>query len=197
MSLSGNLSVLATFQLCFNFTWYLAANKTVTFLIYFAFLEFPLGQRKEVITGCQDTELSYFDLNVTKYWKGSIKYFSVFKSNILKFIRPSPNSVYNCHNPRGICLITRLRLGLSHLREHKFKHGFQDMLNPLCSCGNDVESTEHFLLRCPKFVNERHTLLSSLGIFNCSLLENTSKVLTQTLLFGNASLSPSDNSQDP
>ena len=84
-----------------------------------------------------------------------------------------------------------------HLRQHKFKHGFQDTLNPLCSCGNDVESTEHFLLRCPKFVNERHTLLSSLGIFNCSLLENTSKVLTQTLLFGNASLSPSDNSQDP
>ena len=197
MSLSGNLSVLATFQLCFNFTWYLAANKTVTFLIYFAFLEFPLGQRKEVITGCQDTELSYFDLKVTKYWKGSIKFFSVFKSNILKFIPPSPNSVYNCHNPRGIFLITRLKLDLSHLRQHKFKHGFQDTLNPLCSCGNDVESTEHFLLRCPKFVNERHTLLSSLGIFNCSLLENTSKVLTQTLLFGNASLSPSDNSQDP
>ena len=68
-------------------------------------------------------------------------------------------------------------------------------LNPLCSCGNDVEFTEHFLLHYPKFVNERHTLLSSLGIFNCSLLENTSKVLTQTLLFGNTSLSPSDNSK--
>ena len=52
--------------------------------------------------------------------------FSVFKSNILKSIRPSPNSAYNCHNPRRICLITRLRLGLSHLRQHKFKHGFQD-----------------------------------------------------------------------
>ena len=98
---------------------------------------------------------------------------------------------------KELYLITRLKLGLSHLRQHKFKHGFQDTLNPLRSCGNDVESTEHFLLRCPKFVNERHTLLSSLGIFNCSLLENTSKVLTQTLLFGNASLSPSDNSQDP
>ena len=106
-----------------------------------------------------------------------------------------PNSVYNCHNPRGICLITRLRLGLSHLREHKFKHGFQDMLNPLCSCGNDVESTEHFLLHCPQFVNERRTLLSILGNFNYSLLENTSKVLTQTLLFENTSLSLSDNSQ--
>ena len=121
--------------------------------------------------------------------------FSVFKSNILKFIRPSPNSVYNCHNPRGICLITRLRLGLSHLREHKFKHGFQDTLNPLCSCGNNVESTEHFLLHCPQFVNQRSTLLSTLGNFKSSLLENTSKVLTQILLFGNKSLSPSDNSK--
>ena len=121
--------------------------------------------------------------------------FPVFKSNILKFIRPSPNLVYNCHNPRGICLITRLRLGLSHLREHKFKHGFQDTLNPLCSCGNDVESAEHFLLHCPQFVNERRTLLSTLGNFNCSLLENTSKVLTQTLLFGTTSLSPNDNSK--
>ena len=123
------------------------------------------------------------------------KNFSVFKSNILKFIRPSPNSVYNCHNPRGICLITRLRLGLSHLREHKFKHGFQDTLNPLCSCGNDVESTEHFLLHCSQFVNETRTLLSTLGNFNCSLLENTNNILIQTLLFGNMSLSPSSNSK--
>ena len=118
---------------------------------------------------------------------------SVFKSNILKFIQPSSNSVYNCHNPRGICLITRLRLGLSHLREHKFKHGFQDTLNLLCSCRIDVEPTEHLLLYCLQFVNERCTLLSTLGNFNGSFLENTSKVLTQTLLFGNTSVSPSNN----
>ena len=119
--------------------------------------------------------------------------FSVFKSNILKFIRPSPKS--NCHNPRGICLITRLRPGLNHLRQNKFKHGFQDTVNLLCSCGNNVESTEHFLLHCPQFVNQRSTLLSTLGNFKSSLLENTSKVLTQILLFGNKSLSPSDNSK--
>ena len=71
---------------------------------------------------------------------------------------------YNCHNPRGICLITRLRLGLSHVREHKYKHGFQDTLNPLCSYGNDVEATEHFLLHCRQFVNERRTFLSTLEI---------------------------------
>ena len=100
--------------------------------------------------------------------------FSGFKSNILKLLRPSPNYVCNCHNSWGICLITRIRLGLSHLREQKFKHSFQDTLNPLCSCGN--ESTEHFLLRCPEFANKRCTLLSTLGNFNCSLLQNTSKV---------------------
>ena len=121
--------------------------------------------------------------------------FSVFKSNILNFIRPSPNSVYNCHIPRGICLIRRLILGLSNLRQHKYKHGFQDTFNPLCSCGIDVEATEHFLLHCPQFFNERCTFLSTLGDFNCSLLENTSKVLTQNFLFGNASLIPSDNSK--
>ena len=82
-----------------------------------------------------------------------------------------------------------------HLQTHKFKHGFQDTVNPLYSCENDVESTEHFLLHCRQFVNERCTLLSTSGNFNCSLLENTSKVLTQTLLLGNTSLSLSDNSK--
>ena len=86
--------------------------------------------------------------------------YSVFKNNILKLIRPSPNSVYNCQNPWGICLIIRLKLGLCHLREHKFKHVFQDTLNPMCSCGNDVESTENFLLHFPQFINERRTWLA-------------------------------------
>ena len=46
---------------------------------------------------------------------------SVFKSDILKFIPPSPNCVYNCHNPNGLKFIRRLRLGLNHLRQQKFK----------------------------------------------------------------------------
>ena len=35
--------------------------------------------------------------------------------------------------------------------------------------------------------------LSTLGNFNYNLLENTSNVLTQTLLFGNTSLRPGNN----
>ena len=84
-------------------------------------------------------------------------------------MRQSPNSVYNFHNPNCHNLILRLKPGLSHLREHKFKNGFQDTLNPLCTCGIDAESTKHFLLHCPQFANERHNLLSTLGNFNYSL----------------------------
>ena len=61
----------------------------------------------------------------------------------------TPNSIYNCHDPKVVKVITRLRLGLSYLREHKFKHNFQDSINPLCNCGHDTESTTHFLLHCP------------------------------------------------
>ena len=66
---------------------------------------------------------------------------SIFKSNILKFIRPKPNNVYYCHNHKGIKLLTRLRLGLSYLREHKFKHNFQDYLNAIFLCGNEIENS--------------------------------------------------------
>ena len=76
------------------------------------------------------------------------KSFSIFRKNILKFIRPSSNSIFNRHNPRGVKLLTRLRLGLSHLRDNKFKHSFQDSLNPVYNCGTDVETTTHFFLHC-------------------------------------------------
>ena len=54
-----------------------------------------------------------------------------FKNSLLKFIRPSTNSLFKVSVSFGIELVTRLRLGLSHLREHKFNHNFQDTINPL------------------------------------------------------------------
>ena len=40
---------------------------------------------------------------------------SILRKNILHFIRPAPNSIYNFHNPKGVKLITQIRFGLSHL----------------------------------------------------------------------------------
>ena len=64
---------------------------------------------------------------------GTQEYFIFdFKNSILKFIRTSPSNVFNCNNYKGIRLITQLRVGMNHLRKHKFKHNFQDCLNPIC-----------------------------------------------------------------
>ena len=63
---------------------------------------------------------------------------SVFKEKILNYIRTFPNSFFDCHNPKRIKFITRIRLGLSYLREHKFNHSFQETINPLCNCGQDI-----------------------------------------------------------
>ena len=45
---------------------------------------------------------------------------NIFKLKKLKFIRPTANSNFGCHNPTGVKLLTRLRLGRSHLRKRKF-----------------------------------------------------------------------------
>ena len=37
-----------------------------------------------------------------------------FQKRILSFIRASPNSTFNCLNPKRVRLLSRLRLGLSH-----------------------------------------------------------------------------------
>ena len=89
---------------------------------------------------------------------------------------------------------SRLRLGLSHLREHKFKNSFQDSLNPLCKCGAEVESTSHFLLYFPIYNNDRSSLLSTIRNIDCKLLEITDSSLTQTLLYGNPSFDIITNS---
>ena len=80
-------------------------------------------------------------------------------------MRPSPSRTYNCFNNKGIEHITRLCLGLSQLLDHKFKHGFLGCLNPICSCGLDIETTCH-LLHCPNFANERSTLLNIVSTIN-------------------------------
>ena len=74
---------------------------------------------------------------------------NVFKKELLKFIRPGPNLTFDIHDTKGLKLLTRLRLGLSHLGDHKFRRNFQDSVCPMCTCGQDIETTTHFFFHCP------------------------------------------------
>ena len=49
-------------------------------------------------------------------------------------------SLFAIHNPAGVKLLSRLRLKLSHLNEHKFRHNFKDVLTPLCDYGSETET---------------------------------------------------------
>ena len=110
--------------------------------------------------------------------------FTIFRSTVLKSIRPTPKSIFNISNPLRIKYLTWLRLGLSHLREHKFRHHFNDTLNPLCPCNLEVESVSHFFLHCHFFHNERLDLMN--GITNIDpdihLLDDIS--ISNLLLYG-------------
>ena len=66
------------------------------------------------------------------------------------------NGIFGCHNLIGAKLLTRLRLGLSHLWEHKFKHSFQDTLNPLCSCRKKSKLPSIFSFHVPVTLMKGH-----------------------------------------
>ena len=112
----------------------------------------------------------------------NVKSLGIFKSNIFKSFRPTPRSFFNCYNHKEIRLMARLRLGLSHLREQKFNRNFQNCINPLCSCGMDIESTSHFFLHCPLFDDQRITPLNTLNKTDSRLIETNESSL---ILFGN------------
>ena len=45
---------------------------------------------------------------------------STFKNRVLSFIRPVQDNIFNIFDSIGLKCLTRLRLGFSHLNEHRF-----------------------------------------------------------------------------
>ena len=116
-----------------------------------------------------------------------------FKSKVWKFIRPSENSIFLCNNPKGIQLLTRLRLCLSHLWDHKFKHNFLDTLNPIYNCGEDIETSCHYLLHFSLYTNERLTLLNVIRGIDDSILGLSDSYIVEIPLYGKKFLYISSN----
>ena len=85
-------------------------------------------------------------------------------------------------------------MGLSHLREHKFRHNFNDTIDPFCLCGtNNLETSEHFLLHCPTYAYLSHKLFDNLHNNNILLLPLEKSLILQILLYGSDNYNPSMN----
>ena len=83
---------------------------------------------------------------------------SVFKSKILALIRPLSKPVCGIHDPKGLAILTQLRVGLSKLNFHKFRHNFSETIDPMCPANDGVEDTEHYLLLCQSYEEPRREL---------------------------------------
>ena len=78
----------------------------------------------------------------------------VFKKHILSLLHPY-QIVSTASITLGVKYLTRLRIGFSHLKKHKFKHNFQGSIDLMCSF---IKTTIHFFLHCENFNFRRQTL---------------------------------------
>ena len=112
-----------------------------------------------------------------------------------KYTKSTKNTLFGSYNLKRIKYLTGLRVGLSHLDEHKLKNNFQDTLNPFCICGSDAENPCQFLLHCPNFLTERNTFLNKITNIESNILYQADATITKKLLFGNPKYSNEINLQ--
>ena len=152
----------------------------------------PLGQHTE-----QEIILTIYLGSMSTFFKNSfflssviewdnldkrIRSFALFKKSILRSIQPTLNRTFKCRSPIGIKLITRLRLGSSHLRDHNFMHNFLDCLNLICCCGKDIETIVHYLLHCPSFSDERSIFLNKIESVDENVLSGSDSRISESFL---------------
>ena len=92
--------------------------------------------------------------------------------------------MFSVHDPQGVKLFSRLRLNLCHLNQHKFRYNFKECLIPMCGCGIEIESTQHFFLRCHFYHVERLELLNSLYDIDLAINQLNEDSIINLVLFG-------------
>ena len=118
-----------------------------------------------------------------------------FRKKLLSFIKPIENKTFSIYDPLGIKLLNRLRVDFSHLNEHKFRHNFDDTLNPLCSCSLETESMTHFFLHCRYYSNIHITLVNELNDIDNSITSRQTNELLRIILYSDCKFKDDVNKQ--
>ena len=79
-------------------------------------------------------------------------------------IRQNKSPICGTHHISGIILLSTLRVELSKLNEHMFRHNF-NFLSSVCSCCTANKDTAYFFPYCSNFDEAQRYIL-------CSLLDN-------------------------
>ena len=103
----------------------------------------------------------------------------------MKFIKPEPNIIPSTQNFEGLKLLTTMSL--------KLRHNFQDCLNPICSCGQEMETASHFLLHYLNCRCARKTFFEKINLVDSNILQQSDISITKDLLFGSEKLNDDKN----
>ena len=103
----------------------------------------------------------------------------------MAFIRPVQESIYDVFNPQGLKFLTRLRLGLSRLNEHRFTHNLR-LQKPTVLLQFGIRKYVHFLLHCQLYSTFRMGLINRVNQIdeNFSYLSDDNKL--SLLLYGDS-----------
>ena len=83
----------------------------------------------------------------------------------------NPSLLYHSHGGFFGKLLNQIKFKLSPLKAHLFSYNLTD--NPFCpGCGDEVESTHHFILTCNAYAVPRQQLLINLRSLNCNLVSD-------------------------
>ena len=100
--------------------------------------------------------------------------------------------LFLAQTPLNINLCTHI------LRVHfSFGNNYRELLltnlNPICNCGEDIETTSHYLLHCPDYLHERKTLLNTVSCIVPNIFDFNNDQLTEILLYGKEDLDNINN----
>ena len=119
---------------------------------------------------------------------------STFKKAIFEFLRPKQSHVFDVPDNQGVVFLNRLRVGFSHLNEHKFRHGFRDTLDPFCGCRtNSVENTQHLFLHCSTYSHARQSLFDKHQTLDIAFHPLSPSSFCRLLVYGDGSLTSISN----
>ena len=136
---------------------------------------------------------AYWD-NMDENTKNSLNH-NIFKSKILRTIRPKENFIPECNGNKYLSALTRLRVGHSDLRADRFRHNF-NCLSPICLCNTGHETAEHFFLKCPLYIAHRiHLFLNLLDLTNWKLFGEPDSAWTNIVLHGDNRYTKAINQQ--
>ena len=116
----------------------------------------------------------------------------MFKKLLFKEIQPDPHPFHNIYKSIGLKLLTRLRLSLSHLNEHRLNRNFENCVNPLCNYSLEAE-TFNFFLHCHDYHSIRLLLFNEYCEMDMNSANLSGEKFLNIILYGSSLFSDSQH----